>query len=50
MSVNVDDIAPVVRIPTNITLESLVDFAEAIGCEVDIRLTMKSKKEEDGGS
>ena len=49
MSLNADDIAPVVRIPTNITVESLVDFAEAIGCEVDIVLTIKSKKE-DGGS
>ena len=50
MSVNVDDIAPVVRIPTNITLESLVDFAEAIGCEVDIVFNLKTEKKEDGGS
>ena len=50
MPSNADDIAPVVRIPTNITLESLVDFAEAIGCEVDIVFNLKVKKEEDDGS
>ena len=45
MPLNADDIAPVVRIPTNITLDSLVDFADAIGCEVDIVFNLKVEKE-----
>ncbi len=46
MSLNVDDITPVVRIPTNITVESLVHFAASIGCEIHIVFNMKSEKTE----
>ncbi len=46
MSLNVDDVNVIkeaITIPTNITVESLVHFAESIGCEIHISFTMKSE-------
>ncbi len=35
-----------ISIPTNVTVESLVHFADSIGCEINIVFNMKSENEE----